>query len=236
MNHLSVGLRDRDRVDNAIGGGFPEGSLVLLEGDTGTGKSVLASRFVYGLCTESTAVSVVSTEAPAREYVRQMHSLSYDVVDHLLGGLLTYFHAPTDRERDLLGPLLGHGTHWSARTVVVDGFGALCRNDAAFRPTLGTGDEDRAAERVVGRLEQPLAAGKVVVLTADPSTLTERALRPVRGAADVYLELESSVVGQEIQKQALVRRFAGMNRPVDDTISFSVQQGRGVVIESRTVA
>jgi flagellar protein FlaH len=75
-----------------------------------------------------------------------------------------------------------------------------------------------------------------VVLTVDPGRLTERALRPLRSAADVYLELRSEAVGQEIRKKALVRRFAGMKRPVDDTVAFSVQQGRGVVIESRTIA
>jgi flagellar protein FlaH len=66
--------------------------------------------------------------------------------------------------------------------------------------------------------------------------VTDRALRPLRDAAGVYIELQTTVVGQEIRKQGLVRRFAGMRRPVDDTISFSVQQGRGIVVESRTVA
>jgi flagellar protein FlaH len=236
VNHRSVGLHDRDRVDNAVGGGLPEGSLVLLEGETGTGKSALASRFVYGLTEEGTSVGMVSTESSAREYVAQMHSLSYDVVDALLDGRLTYFHAPTEGERPLLARLLSPGPQWRADVAVVDGFGALCRNDRRFGPTLGSGDEDRAMERVVARLDPPLAADKIAVLTVDPAALTERALRPLRGAADVYLELQTRVVGQEIRKQGLVRRFAGMKRPVDDTISFSVQQGRGIVVESRTVA
>jgi flagellar protein FlaH len=34
----------------------------------------------------------------------------------------------------------------------------------------------------------------------------------------------------------VVRRFAGMASPVDDTIGFSVEQGRGITIESRTIA
>jgi flagellar protein FlaH len=229
-------MSDRDRVDNAIGGGFPEGSLVLLEGETGTGKSALASRFVYGLCTEGTSVGMVSTEATAREYVEQMHSLSYDVVDPLLDGRLTYFHAPTHRSRPVLDRLLEPGPQWAAKAVVVDGFGALCRADSRLGPLLGGGDEDRAMERVTARLDRALAADRLVVLTVDPASVTDRALRPLRDAAGVYIELQTTVVGQEIRKQGLVRRFAGMRRPVDDTISFSVQQGRGIVVESRTVA
>jgi flagellar protein FlaH len=236
MNHYSIGLEARDRVNHAIGSGLPEGSLVLLEGETGAGKSVMVSRFVYGLCEEATAVTAVSTEGAVSRYVDQMHSLSYDIVEHLLADRLRYFHAPVDSDRPLLPPLFEPGGLWANDVLAVDGFGRLCRNDPTFGATLGSGEEDRAMERVVSRLDQPLAAGKLAILTVDPATLTERALRPLRGAADVYLELHSETIGQEIRKKALVRRFAGMARPVDDTIGFSVQQGRGIVIESRTIA
>lgn len=236
MRYRSIGLESRDRVNHAIGGGFPEGSLVLIEGGTGAGKSVLTSRMVYGLCEEQTTVGMVSTQETAREYVQQMHSLSYDVVDHLLTDRLRYFHAPIDGEHSLLERFLTPGVLWKSDVIVVDGFGALCRNDAQFGALLGSGNEDRALERIVSRLDDALAADKVVLLTVDPTTMTERALRPLRSAADVYFELQSDTVGQEIRKKALVRRFAGMQRPVDDTIGFAVQQGRGVVIESRTIA
>ncbi len=236
MNYLSVGLEGRDRVSNAVGGGFPEGSLVLIEGGTGAGKSVLASRFVYGFCEEGTSIGMVSTQDSAGEFVSQLHSLSYDVVDHLLADRLRYFRAPVDEEQPFLDRFLDPGPLWTKQAVVVDGFGTLCRNDTRFAATLDTGEEDRAMERVVARLDKALAAGRLVMLTVDPASVTDRALRPLRSAADVYLELQSEAVGQEIRKKALVRRFTGMKRPVDDTIGFSVQQGRGVVIESRTIA
>jgi flagellar protein FlaH len=236
MNYYSVGLEARDRVNHAIGSGLPEGSLVLIEGGTGAGKSVFVSRFVYGLCEEETAVTTVSTEGSVSGYVDQMHSLSYGIVEHLLAGRLRYFHAPVESDRPLLQPLFEAGGLWADDVLAVDGFGRLCRNDPAFGATLGSGEEDRAMERIVSQLDRPLAADKLAILTVDPATLTERALRPLRGAADVYLELHSETIGQEIRKKALVRRFAGMARPVDDTIGFSVQQGRGIVIESRTIA
>jgi len=236
MNHLSVGLESRDRVSNAVGGGFPEGSLILLEGGTGTGKSVLSSRFIYGLCEEGTDVTGVSTEHTTREYVKQMESMSYDVTRHLLKNRLTHFHAPVDGDRPLIRPLFEPGALWDGKVLVIDGFGDLFRNDPKFGSTLGTGDEDRAMERIMAKLEAPLAAGKVAIITVNPESMTDRALRPLRGAADVYFDLQSEAVGQEIRKKALVRRFAGMKRPVDDTIGFSVQQGRGIVIESRTIA
>ncbi|MBP2252418.1 flagellar protein FlaH [Halarchaeum solikamskense] len=236
MNYRSIGLEDRDRVNHAIGGGFPEGSLVLLEGGTGAGKSALASRVVYGLCEEGSRVALASTEGDVGSYLEQMHSLSYDVLDHLLAGRLRYFHVPLERERALVERFLRPGALWDADVVVADGFGALCRNDPAFAAALGTPAADRAMERVVARLDAPLDAGRVVLLTVDPAALSEAALRPLHAAADVYLSLQTDVVGQDVRKKAVVRRFAGMRRPVDDTIGFSVKQGRGLVIESRTIA
>jgi flagellar protein FlaH len=236
MNYLSIGLESQDRVNHAIGGGFPAGSLVLVEGGTGAGKSVLTARFIYGLCEKGSRVTAVSTDATAKEFIDQTVALSYDVVPHLLDGRLRYFRAPLGGTRSLLDPLYRPGGLWEGDVLVVDGFGDLCRNDPSFGPLLGGGEEDKAMTRLVDRLGEPLAAGKLLVLTVDPATLTERALRPLRGASEVYLELQSDTVGQEIRKKALVRRFANMQRPVDDTIGFSVQQGRGVVIESRTIA
>ena len=236
MNHLSLGLEKRDRVNNAFGGGLPEGSLVLVEGGTGAGKSVLASRVVYGLCEEGTTVGAVSTALSVGEYVRQMHSLSYGVVDHLLEDRLRYFRARVDGDQRLLDRFLRPSPLWDRAAVVADGFGTLCRNDRELGPVLGTDDADLEMALVVSRLEPALAADTVVVLTVDPATVGDRTLGPLRSAADVLLEVQTEVVGQSVRRSAVVRRFAGMKSPVDDTISFSVQQGRGLVIESRTVA
>ena len=44
MNRLSVGVQD---VDQAILGGIPQGSLCLVLGPPGAGKSILSKRFLY---------------------------------------------------------------------------------------------------------------------------------------------------------------------------------------------
>jgi flagellar protein FlaH len=74
------------------------------------------------------------------------------------------------------------------------------------------------------------------VLTTGPHAIPEAAAASLRRVVDVLLELETNAVGQDIRRSIRVKRFAGMQRPVDDTIGFSVQQGRGLTIESRTIA
>ncbi|MEF8813728.1 MAG: ATPase domain-containing protein [Halovenus sp.] len=246
MTHYSLGLTERDRVDHAFGGGLPAGSVCLLEGSAGTGKSVLTQRMAYGFAEERTPVSVVSTELTAGDYIDQMHSLSYDVVDHLLNDRLVFFYADVDTHiqigsrqrgtRTLLSRLFAPSPVWDGTVTIVDGFGALLRNDPRFDALTPHQEEDHAMQRIVSMLRRLTAGDRTVVLTVNPEAVTARALQPLRDAADVYLQLETSTVGQTIRNQAVVRRFAGMKNPVDDTIGFAIQQGRGVVIESRTVA
>ncbi|MFC4542664.1 ATPase domain-containing protein [Halosolutus amylolyticus] len=238
--YLSIGLSGRDRVNNAIGGGLPEGSIVLIEGEDGAGKSALSQRFSYGMATEDAYVAYISTELESWEFVQQMHSLSYDVVDLLLGEQLLFLHADVDThnegaKRQLLARFAGAETLWNADAVFVDTLSALLRNDPNYE-AVSDEDGDHVIQRLVTFLRQVTMQDKTVVLTVDPTSVRDDALRPLRNVADVYFQLETSQVGQEIRRNILVRRFQNMKTPVDDSIGFSVQQGRGVSIVSRTVA
>lgn len=244
--HYSLGLTDRDRVNQSFGGGLPRGSLTVIVGEHGAGKSVLSQRLAYGIASEGTATTYVSTDLTAPGFVEQLHSLSYDVVDLLLEERLLFLHANVDThvpdgdamrgEREVLSRLCRPSVVWQADVVVVDGFGAMLRNDPRLDAIAERGEEDHAIQGLVTFLRRATAAGKSVVLTLDPSGLSERGLRPLYGAADVLLSIQTTAVGQELRRSILVRRFAGVASPIEDTIGFSVQQGRGIIIESRTVA
>jgi flagellar protein FlaH len=240
-DRYSLGLTERDRVNHAFGGGLPTGSVVYLEGPDGAGKSAFTQRFAYGFASEGTTTSYVSTELSASTFVDQMHSLSYDVVDHLLFDRLLFLHADVDTggeasPRRLLDRLMEPGPLWSADVVVVDGLDALLRNDPRYEAASERGDEDDVVQSFVSYLRSVTATGRTVVVTVNPDPLTERATRPLRDAARVFLQLETNTVGQEIRRKAVVRRFGEMGAPVDDAIGYSVQQGRGITIESRTIA
>ena len=239
--YLSTGLTGRDRVNNAIGGGIPEGSVVLIEGEDGAGKSALSQRFSYGMATEDTYVTYISTELECWEFVQQMNSLSYDVVDLLLEEQLLFLHANVDthdagNNRQLLARFASAETLWKADVVYVDTLSALLRNDPNYEAVVDEGDEDHVIQRLVSFLRHVTMQDKTVVLTIDPTSVRDDALRPLRNVADVYFQIETNTVGQEIRRKILVRRFQNMNSPVDDSIGFNVQQGRGVSIVSRTVA
>ena len=249
-NLYSLGLDEHDRLNNELGGGIPGGSIVLVEGDYGAGKSALSQRITYGLCEEQHSVTLVSTELTVRGFIDQMHSLSYDVEEHLLNENLLFFQADVDsggstlrgedsdegNRRQLLKRLMEAEKMWEADVVVIDTFDAILRNDPKFEALVRQNDERQAALEIISFFRDLVSKGKVIVLTVDPSTVDEEAIGPFRSIADVYFELQMAEVGNDVRRSIAVRRFAGMGEQVGDTIGYSVRSGTGIVIESRSVA
>jgi flagellar protein FlaH len=243
----SIGLKERDRLDKELGGGMPPGSIVLMEGDYGAGKSAISQRFTYGLCEEGHTVTMLSTELTTGSFLEQMHSLDYDMVDHMLDENVLFLHADigdnnnfsggedSDR-KELLRRLMEAEVMWESDVIVIDTFDAILRNDPKFEALVRENEERQAALEIISFFRDIISRGKVIVLTVDPTTLEEEALGPFRSIADVFLELEMVEVGNDVRRQISVKRFAGMGEQVGDSIGYSVRSGTGIVIESRSVA
>lgn len=249
QNLYSLGLGERDRLNKELGGGIPQGSIVLVEGDYGAGKSALSQRFSYGLCDQDVSVTLLSTELTVRGFIDQMHSLDYGVEEHMLDELLLFLHAdvdtggntlrgnPEDSDRKkLLKRLMEADVMWDADVIVIDTFDAILRNDPNFEALVRQNEERQAALEIISFFRDIVTQGKVIVLTVDPSTVDEEAIGPFRSIADVFLELQMAEVGNDVRRSIQVRRFAGMGEQVGDSIGFSVRSGTGIVIESRSVA
>jgi len=243
---LSARLGERDRLNKELGGD-PRGSIVLMEGDYGAGKSAISQRFAYGLVEEGASVTVMSTELTVRGFIDQMHSLEYDMVKPLLQEELLFLHADFDSGgafSDDDGERKGAAQAADERRGDVE---LRChlprhvRRNLPERPNLrGAGSEKRGTTgrrpEIISFFREIISQGKVVVLTVDPSAVDDDAIGPFRSIADVFLQLEMIEVGNDIRRQINVKRFAGMGEQVGDTIGFSVRSGTGIVIESRSVA
>jgi flagellar protein FlaH len=245
---FSIGLKERDRLDKELGGGLPPGSIVLIEGDYGAGKSAISQRFTYGLCEEGHTVTMLSTELTVGSFLEQMNSLDYDMVDHMLDENVLFLHADIgdsnnfsggggdDDRKELLRRLMEAEVMWDSDVIVIDTFDAILRNDPKFEALVRENEERQAALEIISFFRDVISQGKVIALTVDPTTLDEEALGPFRSIADVFLELEMVEVGNDVRRQISVMRFAGMGEQVGDTIGYSVRSGTGIVIESRSVA
>lgn len=209
---------------------------------------MLSQRFSYGLCDEETVVTLVSTELGVRGFLDQMHSLSYDIVKHLLDEQILFLQAEIDssgalsgassqeERKQLLRRLMDAETLWDADVIIIDTFDAILRNDPQFEALVRQNDERQAALEIISFFRELTTKGKTIIITVDPSSVDEGSIGPFRSIADVYFELEMVEVGNDVRRNIFVKRFAGMGQQVGDRVGFSVRSGIGLVIESRSVA
>lgn len=243
----SIGLEDRDQLNAELGGGFPPGSIVLVEGDYGAGKSALSQRFTYGITQQETSVTYLSTELTVSGFVDQMHSLNYDVVKPILREQLLFLNADlggsnmlssggNEERKELLKRLMEAEVMWRPDVVIIDTFDAILRNDPKFESLVRKDEGRQAALEIISYFRDMISKGKIIMLTVDPSTVNDDVIGPFRSIADIYLKLEMNEVGSETRRSISVQRFAGMGEQVGDSIGFSVRADNGIIIESRSVA
>ena len=121
---ITTGIKE---ISEALGGGIRQGSLVVIEGESKTGKSVLSQHLAHGtLRSREHSVVYYTAETNLDDLLEQMYSVSLDVrqdfaTDRMLGHveelpiLVTLVEvAITDHVE--LGRGLGHATGQFAHT------------------------------------------------------------------------------------------------------------------------
>lgn len=244
----NIGLSSKDRVAMNFGGGLPRGSLVLIEGEDGAGKSVLCQRFIKGFCTEEYNVSYFTPELTAGGFLEQMRSLSYPVIDDLITHKrLKFYNVDVNTrevlrkdlnipDRTLLPELVNaeNNSIWESDIIIIDSLDIILNNDPFFDKIREEGNEKIATQNFLDFIDELNKQDKTVILTADQMTI-EGVLDPIRHKADVYMSIETATLGGEIRRNVHMKRFAMQQAQVDDIISFSVDTGNGIQIETEQV-
>ena len=70
---------------------LPNRSLWMIQGEVGSGKSLVSQRLIFGLLENGSKVLVVTTELTTRGWIEQMESIGYPVTDYIASGMLMVF-------------------------------------------------------------------------------------------------------------------------------------------------
>ncbi|MFA4935746.1 MAG: ATPase domain-containing protein, partial [Candidatus Methanoperedens sp.] len=62
-----------DELCKKLGEGFPSGSIAIIEGGSGSGKSTVCQRIAYGLMESGTSVTYISTQLTTKGFINQMY-------------------------------------------------------------------------------------------------------------------------------------------------------------------
>jgi flagellar protein FlaH len=213
---ISTGNMD---LDNKMGGGVPFGSLTLIEGDSGAGKSVLAQQMMHGSLVEGHKLSLFTSENGVKSLVKQMRSLNLDILDYLLLDKLRIFPIETSR--------LGK----DAPPTLLKAMKTEKGRDMIFVDSLTASIPASSDKEVLGFFEDGkrlCADGTTVIVIIHSHGLTRELLTRIRSLCDAHLQLRTEEVGNKLVKTLEVTKVRGAEQTTGNIVSFEVEPGWGI--------
>jgi flagellar protein FlaH len=213
---ISTGNGD---LDNKMGGGVPFGSLTLIEGDSGAGKSVLSQQMMHGCLVDSYRLSLFTSENTVKSLVKQMRSLNMDILDYLLLDKLRIFPIETAR--------LGR----EATPTLFKAMQAEKKRDMIFIDSLTSSIPQSSDKEVLGFFEDSkrlCGDGTTVVTIVHSHGVTRELLTRIRSLCDAHLQLRTEEVGNKLVKTLEVTKVRGAEQTTGNIVSFEVEPGWGI--------
>ncbi|MDO9517083.1 MAG: ATPase domain-containing protein, partial [Methanosarcinaceae archaeon] len=174
----------RDEFNRKLGGGFPPGSLVVIEGGSGGGKSTICQRMIFGLLENKHSVTFVSTQQTTKGFINQMYSLDYPIATYLLNGSFLFIPViplvqAAKSRIDFLERLMGAKELFENKIIVIDTISSLIKYSV---------DNEKSLE-LVSFFKKLNGMGKIIILTVEPSQLSEDITSMFRSSCDIYISL-----------------------------------------------
>ncbi len=221
---------EQDSLSNAMGARLPNRSLWMIQGDVGSGKSLISQRLIYGLLENGSKLLVITTELTTRGWIEQMESIGYGITEYIANGRLLIFSrfgviAEAKKGVDIFDILESDAIE-KADVVVVDSASALMPNDL----------DSSEQVSVIQKLRKICSDSRSLLLTVDPVEIDEKLLHKLRSTCEVVLDMRAGFVGGEVKRTLVVTRFLRAAGPVQATVGWRVEPYMGFIVDITAVS
>ncbi len=224
INTISTG---NEEIDRQFGGGIPAPSLVIIEGEHGTGKSAISAQIMSGLlASRKTLLCVV--ENTIKQHIQKMKSITFN------------FSRPFVRGRILFVSIYVKNAKWSKKNsekilpeikeyilkkldsvdgIIIDSISPMVVNSS-----------DETILDFLSFCKEIVAKGKTIIITSHPSDFSKSTGTTIAGTADVYLKLGKVVVGdKEVNVLKIIKLLGAADSP-EAGFAFEVDMIFGIKI------
>ena len=207
-----------------MGGGIPVRSMTLIEGESDSGKSVMAQQMIWGSLYGGLDVALYTTENTVKSFIRQMTSLSLEISDFLLLGKFKIYPITVSKSQltptQVFSILLSHlDSAPSDALIVVDSLTTFITH-TSIEETM------TYFENCKGLCDKGLSIINIV----NSYAFTEAGLARVRSMSDAHLRLRTQQVGDMIIKVLEVAKVRGAELSTGNIVSFDVEPLLGMKI------
>lgn len=222
---------ENDEFHKKLGGGIPKGTLGVLIGENGSGKSVVCQRITYGLLKNGVSVSYVSTQLTTVDFIKQMSSLGYSVESDVISGNLSFFPvypliSELKERQDYLNKLISGRSIFEKDVIIIDSFSSLVKFDI----------NPKSAIDIVGFLKRITATGRAVILTVLSDEMDREALLEVESTATLVGECSLRKFGTDVKNVMVIKKYNFALQQYQKQIAFRVEPKIGLVVEIAAVA
>ena len=228
VNEIRLISTGNEELDARLAGGIPFPSLIVIEGDHGTGKSVVAQQFIFGALKSSLKVVVITTESTTLGYIKRMEQAGFPILDYYITGKLTVYSTQlpgvkwTKEYSRLLPAITSNYMVLRIKyydVFVIDSFSHL----VTYSQPNEVLDFFTIARQIVDK-------GRLVIITVHPQTIKEDLLTRIRAMCDGYFVLKNAVVGGRFVKIMNIVKLKGAPTVFDSNITFDVDPAFGIKI------
>lgn len=219
-----------NELDKKMGGGIPEGSLTLIEGQSDAGKSVLLQQLTWGGLEDGFKILFYTTENTVRSLLKQMTDLGLNIDDHFLLGNITIFAVPQafDEEQSLsvFQILRQHISQRSeADIIIIDSLTTFVAH-VSEQETLN----------FFTLCKEFCDLNKTVIFTMHSYVFGEPMFIRLRSICDAHMRMRVEEIGDQLVKALEVAKIRGAEKSTGNVISFEVEPNLGMRIVPITKA
>lgn len=220
--HRRVISSGNDELDSKIGGGLPVGSVTLIEGGSGSGKSVLAEQITWGALRDGFRAAVFTSENTVKSLIWQMQSIELDVLDYLLLGRLRVYPMELSRRGEAApAALLAAMRHEQGRDLLVI--------DSLTAAVIHAADEKHIIAFFEGT-KRLSAEGATILVVLHSDVVEADFINPIRAMCDADLQLCLEQDGQRLVKTLQAAKIRGATNVTGGIVGFDVEPGFGMRI------
>ncbi|MDC0340545.1 hypothetical protein OAM96_01150 [Candidatus Poseidoniaceae archaeon] len=221
---------ETDSLADSMGSRLPNRSIYVVQGDVGSGKSLISQRLSFGLAENDVKVLVITTELTTRGWIEQMESIGYGVTEFIRTGQLMVFSRFGTIAEALpdvgIQQVLESEAVSKADIIIIDSASSLMPDDL----------DDNGRFKMMQNLRRITSEGRSVMLCVDENEMDSKLLHTLRASSEIVLDMKTAMIGGDIKRNIVVTRYLRAAGPVQSSIGWRVEPSMGFIVDITAVS